>query len=251
MPPCLASPLNDDKNVGMTTMTMDNNSHTTLAVVGDHGVAAAAAAASTAWSSPVSSQPRGRRTYSPQGSADNVTGRSPNRKNSYASRSSIASLERTSELSPSTSQSTAAAAPTTAAADGVATENVDTKPSLRRSSRGSTLTPCFIQQRPLGRNSISSTRMTTRSSRRSTLTSCSIQQRPLRRNSTSSTTMTTTTAADGVATKYVNTKKSSTKRRKSSIPKVQTCSHTPPAVVVGGGDVVDCCGSSCAPHCQI
>ena len=32
MPPCLASPLNDDKNVGMT---MDDNSHTALAVVGD------------------------------------------------------------------------------------------------------------------------------------------------------------------------------------------------------------------------
>jgi len=82
----------------------------------------------TAWSSRVASKPRGRRTYGRRGSVDNVTGSSQNRKNTYAvgrrgsvdnvtgssqnrnntyvGRSRVASLERTSELSPSTSQST-------------------------------------------------------------------------------------------------------------------------------------------------
>jgi hypothetical protein len=61
---------------------------------------------STAWSSRVASKPKGRRTYGRRGSVDNVTGSSQNRKNTFGARSRVASLERTSELSPSTSQST-------------------------------------------------------------------------------------------------------------------------------------------------
>ncbi|OEU10946.1 hypothetical protein FRACYDRAFT_246821 [Fragilariopsis cylindrus CCMP1102] len=126
MPPCLASPINDDKNAGMT---MDDNSHTTLAVVdgvdGGGGGSRkvlfsssdnkASDTVSVAHNNEATSATTSSIRSSLRSQFDNVTGRSPNRKNTYASRSSIASLERTSELSPSTSQSTTAAAPTTVA----------------------------------------------------------------------------------------------------------------------------------------
>jgi hypothetical protein len=125
MPPCLASPINDDKNAGMT---MDDNSHTALAVVdgvdgGGGGSRKVLFSSSDDKASDTVSVAHNNKATSATSSIrsslrsqfDNVTGRSPNRKNTYASRSSIASLERTSELSPSKSQGTTAAAPTTVA----------------------------------------------------------------------------------------------------------------------------------------